>query len=107
MRVWNLTTLERFATISEVLWPRSRSEEYTSELQSRGHLVCRLLLEKKRYLKIEGDVQRAPELFIRAVLDGEAVGIVHRGQEIIDLGRVVSSEEDDASHRCERDMTEL
>src|SRR5690625_6689081 len=24
----------------------SRSEEYTSELQSRGHLVCRLLLEK-------------------------------------------------------------
>src|SRR5437660_11505316 len=26
----------------------SRSEEYTSELQSRGHLVCRLLLEKKK-----------------------------------------------------------
>src|SRR5690625_2726231 len=26
---------------------RSRSEEHTSELQSRGHLVCRLLLEKK------------------------------------------------------------
>src|SRR5690625_6227336 len=25
-----------------------RSEEHTSELQSRGHLVCRLLLEKKR-----------------------------------------------------------
>src|SRR5436305_5002980 len=29
-----------------------RSEEHTSELQSRPHLVCRLLLEKKkRYLK--------------------------------------------------------
>src|SRR5207253_3724458 len=30
--------------------PRSkkRSEEHTSELQSRGHLVCRLLLEKKK-----------------------------------------------------------
>src|SRR5439155_4230737 len=27
--------------------PRRRSEEHTSELQSRGHLVCRLLLEKK------------------------------------------------------------
>src|SRR5690625_5128383 len=27
--------------------PQSRSEEHTSELQSRGHLVCRLLLEKK------------------------------------------------------------
>src|SRR5437870_8262803 len=26
---------------------RARSEEHTSELQSRGHLVCRLLLEKK------------------------------------------------------------
>src|SRR5690625_5416158 len=26
-----------------------RSEEHTSELQSRGHLVCRLLLEKKKY----------------------------------------------------------
>src|SRR5690625_5885621 len=28
--------------------PQRRSEEHTSELQSRGHLVCRLLLEKKK-----------------------------------------------------------
>src|SRR5215510_16609704 len=28
--------------------PNPRSEEHTSELQSRGHLVCRLLLEKKK-----------------------------------------------------------
>src|SRR5437870_10742378 len=28
-----------------------RSEEHTSELQSRGHLVCRLLLEKKNNYK--------------------------------------------------------
>src|SRR5207253_11223149 len=28
-----------------------RSEEHTSELQSRGHLVCRLLLEKKKKTK--------------------------------------------------------
>src|SRR5439155_26394024 len=27
-----------------------RSEEHTSELQSRGHLVCRLLLEKKKLI---------------------------------------------------------
>src|SRR5690625_2924043 len=27
---------------------KDRSEEHTSELQSRGHLVCRLLLEKKK-----------------------------------------------------------
>src|SRR5439155_27304382 len=29
----------------------ARSEEHTSELQSRGHLVCRLLLEKKKKYK--------------------------------------------------------
>src|SRR5437870_1361562 len=29
----------------------TRSEEHTSELQSRGHLVCRLLLEKKKKLQ--------------------------------------------------------
>src|SRR5690625_6576250 len=38
-------------TIHYGLVPRAnrgiRSEEHTSELQSRGHLVCRLLLEKK------------------------------------------------------------
>src|SRR5215510_16196301 len=28
--------------------PAERSEEHTSELLSRGHLVCRLLLEKKK-----------------------------------------------------------
>src|SRR3712207_7015567 len=28
--------------------PRHRSEEHTSELQSRQYLVCRLLLEKKK-----------------------------------------------------------
>src|SRR5205809_3464116 len=31
----------------------SRSEEHTSELQSRLHLVCRLLLEKKKKKKIK------------------------------------------------------
>src|SRR5690625_7020782 len=30
-----------------------RSEEHTSELQSRGHLVCRLLLEKKKRSHME------------------------------------------------------
>src|SRR5690625_6877674 len=41
--------------IFSATWPCSsspstwcRSEEHTSELQSRGHLVCRLLLEKKK-----------------------------------------------------------
>src|SRR5215208_7419461 len=31
-----------------ILTALARSEEHTSELQSRGHLVCRLLLEKKK-----------------------------------------------------------
>src|SRR2546429_3588928 len=36
-----------------------RSEEHTSELQSRLHLVCRLLLEKKKK-------KRRPILFVRS-----------------------------------------
>src|SRR5690625_5769821 len=32
-----------------VMGEENRSEEHTSELQSRGHLVCRLLLEKKKH----------------------------------------------------------
>src|SRR5690625_6889494 len=38
--------------------PFSRSEEHTSELQSRGHLVCRLLLEKKKKNKIDNQHRR-------------------------------------------------
>src|SRR5437660_11217070 len=47
----------RSPTSSSASWPTCapgastaswRSEEHTSELQSRGHLVCRLLLEKKK-----------------------------------------------------------
>src|SRR2546422_8307490 len=33
-----------------IILPDTRSEEHTSELQSRLHLVCRLLLEKKKNL---------------------------------------------------------
>src|SRR5690625_2139838 len=35
--------------LNEAFASQSRSEEHTSELQSRGHLVCRLLLEKKKH----------------------------------------------------------
>src|SRR2546429_2908660 len=38
--------------------PRGRSEEHTSELQSRLHLVCRLLLEKKKKQKRTYHLQR-------------------------------------------------
>src|SRR5690625_5659551 len=47
------------ASVAQKLLPKlhgsrrklERSEEHTSELQSRGHLVCRLLLEKKNKTK--------------------------------------------------------
>src|SRR5690625_6751768 len=38
-------TSEASVARMKLVW---RSEEHTSELQSRGHLVCRLLLEKKK-----------------------------------------------------------
>src|SRR3712207_7624871 len=38
-----------FADVRTIM---SRSEEYTSELQSRQYLVCRLLLEKKQILTL-------------------------------------------------------
>src|SRR5438552_14198162 len=34
--------------VARIMWPAERSEEHTSELQSPDHLVCRLLLEKKK-----------------------------------------------------------
>src|SRR5437870_9804812 len=37
-------------TSAFTVFPNDRSEEHTSELQSRGHLVCRLLLEKKKLI---------------------------------------------------------
>jgi len=36
-------------------YPASRSEEHTSELQSRQYLVCRLLLETKKSCSIQND----------------------------------------------------
>src|SRR2546422_7391477 len=39
---------ERLRAAARLLRERKRSEEHTSELQSRLHLVCRLLLEKKK-----------------------------------------------------------
>src|SRR2546422_3213195 len=47
-----LCQVERLLTVRAGAFrprPRVRSEEHTSELQSRLHLVCRLLLEKKKH----------------------------------------------------------
>src|SRR2546422_1854345 len=49
-------------TWSGMLGCPTRSEEHTSELQSRLHLVCRLLLEKKKNKEI-GSVYRKNEYY--------------------------------------------
>src|SRR5690554_7606412 len=46
-RKYNIEVVEKEYT-DEEKQAQSRSEEHTSELQSRPHLVCRLLLEKKK-----------------------------------------------------------
>src|SRR5689334_24497978 len=61
----NLSRLEGFTDearqILKSVIQRTRSEEHTSELQSQFHLVCRLLLEKKKKRqadRVSGDSQR-------------------------------------------------
>src|SRR5687768_18174372 len=46
--------LSRFWALPEKKKRNRRSEEHTSELQSRLHLVCRLLLEKKKLARSSG-----------------------------------------------------
>src|SRR5690625_6682695 len=45
---YNIIIILIGAVFTQVYTEKFRSEEHTSELQSRGHLVCRLLLEKKK-----------------------------------------------------------
>src|SRR5712675_3790364 len=52
----------RTPPISWSISPRSRSEEHTSELQSRLHLVCRLLLEKKNNTKTPPFLQKTKKI---------------------------------------------
>src|SRR3712207_8938403 len=52
LEIWMLDITIHFSTTHQVLCliglHKQRSEEHTSELQSRQYLVCRLLLEKKK-----------------------------------------------------------
>src|SRR3712207_8154623 len=51
---WDFATLGEASTVSEMESQTApRSEEHTSELQSRQYLVCRLLLEKKKQISIK------------------------------------------------------
>src|SRR5699024_12195692 len=52
----------RWHRTGEVITDDERSEEHTSELQSRFDLVCRLLLEKKKNLGPEDSTRDARDL---------------------------------------------
>src|SRR5205814_8000513 len=53
--LWLATTLPSDSDLMENV-PAYRSEEHTSELQSLRHLVCRLLLEKKKHTTMFANV---------------------------------------------------
>src|SRR5690554_7236608 len=68
--------------------PLVRSEEHTSELQSRPHLVCRLLLEKKNnhsHRRRDGRRRRHQQRTDRAAL-GDRLQLVGRGLDVADRG---------------------
>src|SRR5207253_3907824 len=68
-----------FAGTPDSLRGAQRSEEHTSELQSRGHLVCRLLLEKKKGRTVhahQGDAERCGPVGYDAGDGGYAQGDV-------------------------------
>src|SRR5947209_12923183 len=60
---------------------QERSEEHTSELQSRQYLVCRLLLEKKKKIRTREHVLLAPCYYVTSgaylSLDRPSVESVH------------------------------
>src|SRR5205809_5208854 len=56
-----------------------RSEEHTSELQSRLHLVCRLLLEKKNSEKVRTESNHVPSIDLPA--DADETRDRKRGQQ--------------------------
>src|SRR5207253_11028957 len=53
VRVGALEKVDRLVIRARATRLVQRSEEHTSELQSRGHLVCRLLLEKKKKRNVQ------------------------------------------------------
>src|SRR3989449_4590544 len=65
----------RWMTGPSAMGSEKRSEEHTSELQSRLHLVCRLLLEKK---KNSSDLHaRLYLLHSFVVVSKQLLGLVH------------------------------
>src|SRR2546429_5765889 len=73
------SSCRRASTTSKRGFP-NRSEEHTSELQSRLHLVCRLLLEKKKI----NNILR----LCRAVYDSRVSYIIMRRQHCLKMFRI-------------------
>src|SRR5690606_39479534 len=73
----------------------SRSEEHTSELQSPGNLVCRLLLEKKKYL---GDIDQPRRR--RGEGAGRGEGLVSGERGVVAGMRCAHVGEDPPGRRC-------
>src|SRR5439155_4189158 len=78
---------------------KARSEEHTSELQSRGHLVCRLLLEKKKIAQrqaeavvVSGDVPQLEKLVFGIVRDAITERSLSRHHATVHLDIALSLE---------------
>src|SRR5689334_23951951 len=66
------TTWPRCRTTSGSQLSSQRSEEHTSELQSQFHLVCRLLLEKKKLMYITKNSECAHGVVLLSLLTCDA-----------------------------------
>src|SRR2546429_5691812 len=60
----SVMTVHGLNGVDEISLTGKRSEEHTSELQSRLHLVCRLLLEKKKISTISTALSRRHHLVL-------------------------------------------
>src|SRR5258707_1842730 len=70
--------------------PGNRSEEHTSELQSRQYLVCRLLLEKKT---------RRPSSLSANQTEGATVRLTRASKTQVDERRTTAAQENRVRHR--------
>src|SRR5256884_5027871 len=83
--------------------PEHRSEEHTSELQSRLHLVCRLLLEKKKNITYGETVLRP--VYESTVLCTPPLYDRHRDQ-VTDCHRVAAQHAGlQIRHQCDHSLT--
>src|SRR6185436_12043427 len=67
--------------------PSSRSEEHTSELQSPDHLVCRLLLEKKKN-NFGAVVEHVKQTVVVDQADGQLGPALFHGQGVVAVADV-------------------